>query len=111
LVVGFDVTSCKMFVLFIGGGFWGSTRPGLEPTIHRTRGEHANRYTNDAAMNNTNILQEVTSKPTTNKQHKHLTRSNIKTRWIVGSSPGRVEPKTMQLVFVASPLTTPHEGA
>jgi hypothetical protein len=21
LVVGFDVTSCKMFVLFIGGGF------------------------------------------------------------------------------------------
>jgi hypothetical protein len=30
-------------------------------------------------MNNTNILQEVTSKPTTNEQHKHRTRSNIKT--------------------------------
>jgi hypothetical protein len=38
--VGFDVTSSKMFVLFIGGG---------------------------------------TSKLTTNEQHKHLTRSNIKT--------------------------------
>jgi fucose permease len=30
-------------------------------------------------MNNINILQEVTSKRTTNEQHKHLTRSNIKT--------------------------------
>ena len=24
------------------------TRPGLDPTIYRTRGEHANYYTNDA---------------------------------------------------------------
>jgi hypothetical protein len=24
------------------------TWPGLEPTIYRTRGEHANHYTNDA---------------------------------------------------------------
>jgi hypothetical protein len=26
----------------------------------------------------------------------------------VGSSPGRVKPKTMKLVFVASPLNTQH---
>ena len=27
---------------------FGLTRPGLEPTIYRTRGEHANHYTTDA---------------------------------------------------------------
>ena len=27
------------------------TRPGLEPTIYRTRGEHANHYTIDAVRN------------------------------------------------------------
>ena len=27
---------------------FGSTRPGLEPTIYRTRGEHANHYATDA---------------------------------------------------------------
>ena len=26
----------------------GLTRPGLEPTIYRTRGEHANHYATDA---------------------------------------------------------------
>ena len=26
----------------------GLTRPGLEPTIYRTQGEHANHYANDA---------------------------------------------------------------
>ena len=30
---------------FIG---FGLTRPGLEPTIYRTRGEHANHYATDA---------------------------------------------------------------
>jgi hypothetical protein len=29
---------------------------------------------------------------------------------IVGSSPDRVKPKTIKLVFVASPLRTQHEG-
>jgi hypothetical protein len=29
---------------------------------------------------------------------------------IVGSSPGRVIPKTIKLVFVASPLSTQHKG-
>ena len=29
-------------------------------------------------------------------------------RWIVGSSPDRVKPKTMKLVFVVSPLGTQH---
>ena len=28
----------------------------------------------------------------------------------MGLSPGRVKPKTMKLVFVASPLTMQHEG-
>ena len=27
---------------------FGLTRPGLEPTIYRTRGEHANHYATDA---------------------------------------------------------------
>ena len=27
---------------------FGLTRPGLEPTIYHTRGEHANHYTTDA---------------------------------------------------------------
>jgi hypothetical protein len=27
---------------------FGLTRPGLEPTIYRTRGKHANHYTTDA---------------------------------------------------------------
>ena len=29
---------------------YGLTRPGLGPTIHRTRGEHANHYTTDAVL-------------------------------------------------------------
>ena len=29
----------------------GLTRPGLEPTIYRTRGEHANHYTIDTVRN------------------------------------------------------------
>jgi hypothetical protein len=28
----------------------GLTRPGFEPTIYRTRGEHANHYTTDAVL-------------------------------------------------------------
>ena len=32
-----------IFIIF------GFTRPGLEPTIYRTRGEHANHYATDAA--------------------------------------------------------------
>ena len=28
----------------------------------------------------------------------------------MGSSPDRVKPKTLKLVFVASPLSTQHEG-
>ena len=31
---------------------FGLTRPGLKPTIYRTRGEHANHYTTDAVLNN-----------------------------------------------------------
>jgi hypothetical protein len=31
-------------------------------------------------------------------------------RYIVGSSPGRVKPKTIKLVCVASPLSTHHSG-
>ena len=30
---------------------FGLTRPGLEPTIYRTRGEHANHYATDAVYN------------------------------------------------------------
>jgi hypothetical protein len=30
---------------------FGFTRPGLEHTIYRTRGEHANHYTTDTAVN------------------------------------------------------------
>jgi hypothetical protein len=29
---------------------FGLTRPGLEPTIYHTRGEHANHYTTDAVF-------------------------------------------------------------
>jgi hypothetical protein len=29
------------------------TRPGLEPTIYRTRGKHANHYATDAVLNGT----------------------------------------------------------
>ena len=29
---------------------FGLTRPGLEPTIYRTRGEHANHYATDAVI-------------------------------------------------------------
>jgi hypothetical protein len=29
---------------------FGLTRPGIEPTMYRTRVEHANHYTTDAAM-------------------------------------------------------------
>ena len=32
------------------------TRPGLEPTIYRTRGEHANHYTSDAVHTYINII-------------------------------------------------------
>ena len=30
---------------------FGLTRPGLEPTIYHTRGEHANHYTTDVVLN------------------------------------------------------------
>jgi hypothetical protein len=30
--------------------FFGLTRPGLEPTIYRIRGEHANHYATDAVQ-------------------------------------------------------------
>jgi hypothetical protein len=29
---------------------FGSNRPGLEPTIHRTQGEHTNHYTTDVVF-------------------------------------------------------------
>jgi hypothetical protein len=29
---------------------FGLTRPGLEPTIYRTRGEHGNHYVTDAVL-------------------------------------------------------------
>ena len=29
---------------------FGLTRPGLEPTLYRTRGEHANHYATDAVL-------------------------------------------------------------
>ena len=29
---------------------FGFTQPGLEPTIYRTRGEHANHYATDAVI-------------------------------------------------------------
>ena len=31
---------------------FGLTRPGIEPTIYRTRGEHANHYATDAVTQN-----------------------------------------------------------
>jgi hypothetical protein len=34
----------------------------------------------------------------------------VSVRYIVGSSPGRVKPMTIKLVFVASPLSTQHLG-
>jgi hypothetical protein len=30
----------------------------------------------------------------------------VRVRQVVGSGPGRIKPKTMKLVFVASPLST-----
>ena len=35
---------------------FGFTLPGLEPTIYRTRGEHANHYASDAVYSLLNIL-------------------------------------------------------
>ena len=32
---------------------FGLTQPGLEPTIYRTRGEHANHYATDVVLNAT----------------------------------------------------------
>jgi hypothetical protein len=37
---------------------FGLTRPGLEPTIYRTRGEHANDYATDAVCR----LKTITSR-------------------------------------------------
>ena len=34
---------------------FGLTLPGLEPTIYRTRGEHANHYTNGGVNKNLNL--------------------------------------------------------
>ena len=34
---------------------YGLTRPGLEPTIYRTRGEHANHYATDAVRGHMNL--------------------------------------------------------
>jgi hypothetical protein len=35
---------------------FGLTRPGLEPTIYRTRGEHANHYATDAVLTQQTII-------------------------------------------------------
>ena len=38
---------------------FGLTRPGFEPTIYRTRGEHANHFTTDAVLNNRDVAQII----------------------------------------------------
>jgi hypothetical protein len=43
--------------------FFDLTQPGLEPTVYRTRGEHANRHTTDAVdvkmTTNTKIFKNM----------------------------------------------------
>ena len=48
LAVSGEATNTN-FIIF------GLTRPGLEPTIYRTRGEHANHYTTDAVLTNSKL--------------------------------------------------------
>jgi hypothetical protein len=45
---------------------FGLTRPGLEPTIYRTRGEHANHYTTDAVKNTERVFKNGQSRETGN---------------------------------------------
>ena len=52
---------------------------------------------------------KVYSRGNINEEHRWLACSP-RVWEIVGSSPGRIKPKTIQLVFVASPLSTQHYG-
>ena len=46
---------------------FGLTRSGLEPTIYRTRGEHANQYATDAVINK--LLKKNKKKPIYDLSH------------------------------------------
>ena len=41
---------------------FGLTRPGFEPTIYRTQGEHANHYTTDAVDHLLKSTYDITCK-------------------------------------------------
>jgi hypothetical protein len=49
---------------------FGLTRPGLEPTIHRIRGEHSNHYAIDAVVRVYTFLLKL------NKKKKTVTVKN-----------------------------------
>jgi hypothetical protein len=63
---------------------FGLTRPGLEPTIYRTRGEHANHYTTDAVLVSSNFIQES---GTTNVKTKSCISDTFEVISVVMSTP------------------------
>jgi D-alanyl-D-alanine dipeptidase len=85
---------------------FGLTRSGLESTIYRTQGKHANHYSTDVV----NILEDgLLVKDSYTPTHRvgailQLPCPSIR----VDSSPDRVKPKTIKLVFIASPISMQH---
>ena len=63
---------------------FGLTRPGLEPTIYRTRGEHANHYTTDAVLVSSNFIQQS---GTTNVKTKSCISDTFEVTSVVMSTP------------------------
>ena len=47
-------TKIIVFIVFIVFTVFGLTQPGLEPTIYRTWGKHANHYSTDAVLDRYN---------------------------------------------------------
>ena len=67
----------------VGGFLFGLTRPGFEPTIYRTRGEHANHYTTDAVT-----MAKKEKEQTQYKTKDRATRTPLNTGVNLGAPEG-----------------------
>jgi hypothetical protein len=67
----------------VGGFLFGLTRPGFEPTIYHTRGEHANHYTTDAVT-----MAKKEKEQTQYKTKDRATRTPLNTGVNLGAPEG-----------------------
>jgi hypothetical protein len=85
---------------------FGFTRSGLEPTIYRTRGEHANQYTTDTVLN-----KETKDRTTNSSTTKQLFLNVLVTVLVVDRKFESRSDQTKDytdVLLAASSLSTQH---